>query len=69
MMTLFSQFTDQQLCLVLEELSKEVWLRVSREAFDDTFVSKTMYDLDACACNLPTVFDVAGDYAENKEVA
>ena len=69
MMTLFSQFTDQQLCLVLEELSKEVWSRVGRDAFEDSFVSKTMYDLDACACNLPTVFDVAGDYAENNEAA
>ena len=48
MMTLFSQLTDQQLCLVLEELSKEVWSRrVGRDAFEDSFVSKTMYDLDA----------------------
>ena len=68
MMTLFSQLTDQQLCLVLEELSA-VWSRVGREAFEDRLYRKRCTTLTPVVATSPPCFDVAGDYAENKEAA
>ena len=43
MMTLFSQLTDQQLCLVLGTIKKSGRVSVARAFVEDTFVSKTMY--------------------------